>query len=123
MTNSTNNGNKSYRKNEKLRKNYQFQRVYRHGKSLATKNTVLFIKKNDKGYNRLGVSVSKKVGKSVVRHRLKRLYIEAFRNLKVHIVRNGFDLVIIGRKGAWNMGYKELYNEIERLLSWGKLLK
>ncbi|MGI6328079.1 MAG: ribonuclease P protein component [Dethiobacteria bacterium] len=114
---------KSFRKSEKLRKNYQFQRVYRNGRSIATKNTVLFIRRNDKEYNRLGVSVSKKVGKSVVRHRLKRLYIEAFRNLKVNIAGNGFDLVIIGRKGAGSMGYKELYNEMKRLLYWGKLLK
>jgi ribonuclease P protein component len=54
---------------------------------------------------------------------LKRLYIEAFRNLKVNIAGNGFDLVIIGRKGAGSMGYKELYNEMKRLLYWGKLLK
>ncbi len=67
--------------------------------------------------------MSKKVGKSVVRHRLKRLYIEAFRNLKGHIVKEGFDLVIIGRKDAGNLKYKEVYNDIEKLLSWGKLLK
>lgn len=114
---------KRYRKTEKLRKNYQFQKVYRQGKSLATKNTVLFIKKNYENKNRLGVSVSKKVGKSVTRHRLKRLYIEAFRNLKEFMVHNGYDLVILGRKDAANMTYNEVFSEIKRLMSRGNLIK
>lgn len=123
MNNKRNNGDKSFRKTEKLRKNYQFQRVYKQGKSSATKNTVIFIRKNYEGRNRLGVSVSKKVGKSVVRHRLKRLYVEAFRNLKANMVKSGFDIVILGRKGAGSMTYSEVFSEIKRLMSWGKLLK
>ncbi len=123
MNSKKSNGDKSFRKTEKLRKNYQFQKVYKQGKSLATKNTVMFIRKNFKGCNRLGVSISKKVGKSVVRHRLKRLYIEAFRNLKANIVKSGFDIVIIGRKGAGSMTYSEVFSEIKGLMSWGKLLK
>ncbi len=116
-------GDKTFRKKEKLRKNFQFQKVYKHGKSSAAKNTVLFIRRNDLEYNRLGISVSKKVGKSVVRHRLKRLYIEVFRQLKGKFIKNGYDLVVIGRKGAGTLSYKEVYREMERLLIRGKLLK
>jgi ribonuclease P protein component len=108
---------------EKLRKNYQFQKVYKEGKAQSTGKTVLVIKKNAQQYNRLGISISKKVGKSVVRHHLKRLYLEAFRNLRKEIVKEGFDIVIIARKEAGNMTYSETLKDLKRLLVRGKLMK
>ena len=80
------------------------------------------MKKNDLRTNRLGISVSKKVGKSVVRHRLKRLYLEAFRCLRKKIHREGFDLVIIARKGAANMIFLEAVKDLHKLLVRGKLI-
>ena len=58
---------------ESLKKNKDFQIVYRQGKSYANKYLVMYILKNELGRNRLGISVSKKVGNSVVRHHLTRL--------------------------------------------------
>jgi ribonuclease P protein component len=108
---------------EKLRKNYQFQKVYKEGKAQATGRTILFIKKNNEQCNRLGISISKKVGKSVIRHHLKRLYLEAFRFLRKDITKEGFDIVIIARKGAGNMTYSETVNDLQKLLARGKLMK
>ena len=51
-----------------LRKNWEFQAVYRNGKSKANRCFVMIIKKNDASSNRIGISVSKKVGNSIVRH-------------------------------------------------------
>ena len=48
---------------ESLKKNFQFQSVYKTGKSYANKFLVMYVKKNETGRNRIGITVSKKVGK------------------------------------------------------------
>ena len=70
----------------RLKKNFEFKSVYRRGKSFANDLLVMYILKNKKNkdknfnfYNKLGISVSKKVGNSVVRSRSKRLISESFR--------------------------------------------
>ena len=55
---------------ESLKKNKDFQYIYRKGKSYANKYLVMYVLENGTGQNRLGISVSKKVGNSIVRHRL-----------------------------------------------------
>ena len=62
-----------------LRNNKEFQMVYNEGNSKANRYLVLYYSKNDLEYNRLGISVSKKVGNSVVRHRTTRLIRESYR--------------------------------------------
>ena len=62
---------------ESLKKNKDFQIVYRTGNSLANRSLVMYKKENGLGKNRLGISVSKKVGNSVVRHHLTRLVRES----------------------------------------------
>ncbi|MGI6307648.1 MAG: ribonuclease P protein component [Dethiobacteria bacterium] len=109
-------------KMERLRKNYQFQEIYRKGRSRATARTVLYFRKNREKYNRLGIVVSKKVGKSVVRHRLKRLYREAMRSLQDQIHGTGYDLIIIARKGADKLTYKEAIQDLRNLMLRGKLI-
>ena len=54
-------------------KNKDFQIIYKEGKSYANKYLVMYIRENNTDQNRLGISVSKKVGNSIVRHRLTRL--------------------------------------------------
>ena len=103
------NQNKKY----KLRKNVEFRVVYKKGKSFSNKFLVLYIKKNGIGINRVGISVSKKVGKSVVRSRVKRLIYESYR-LNSSNLKQGFDLIFIARttcKGqSFNVIEKSLIN-------------
>ena len=84
---------------ERLRKNDDFKRVYRKGRSCGNRFFVLYHLENGLGFNRLGISVSKKVGNSVVRHRLKRLTRECFR-LREERFRDGLDLVVLMRQAA-----------------------
>lgn len=84
---------------ESLKKNKDFQLVYKCGKSYANKYLVMYIKENNTGKNRLGISVSKKVGNSIVRHRLTRLIRESYR-LQEDRFRCGIDIVVIARIGA-----------------------
>ena len=64
---------------ESLKKNRDFRTVYRDGKSYANRLLVMYTLKNDSDRNRLGISVSKKVGNSVVRHHITRLVRESYR--------------------------------------------
>ena len=75
----------------------------------------MYILQNGTDTNRLGVSVSKKVGNSIVRHRLARLIREAFR-LNVTQVTPGYDVVVIARAGLKGKGYKETESAMLHLL-------
>ncbi|MDQ0339277.1 ribonuclease P protein component [Caldalkalibacillus uzonensis] len=108
-------------KQYRLRKNQEFARVYRDGKSVANRQLVLFYLPNESvRHFRLGVSVSKKLGRAVVRNRMKRLVKEAVRHQAVHI-KQGYDLVIIVRKGALDADFKRLSKSFTHLLKKGKL--
>lgn len=80
-----------------LRKNWEFQAVYRNGKSKANRCFVMIIKKNDISSNRVGISVSKKVGNSIVRHRVTRVIREVMR-LHWGEIKSGYDIVIVARR-------------------------
>ena len=89
---------------ESLKKNQDFKTVYGHGKSCANRYLVMYVLGNDSSGNRLGISVSKKVGNSVVRHRLTRLIRESYRLNESHFSK-GFDIVVIARVSAKNATY------------------
>ncbi len=97
-----------YQNFETLKKNSEFKSVYQAKHSYANKYIIMYILQNGTDTNRLGVSVSKKVGNSIVRHRLARLIREAFR-LNVTQVAPGYDVVVIARAGqVLSMGPKRL---------------
>ncbi len=91
---------------ESLKKNSDFKNVYGAGKSYANRYLVMYVLLNGTGCNRLGISVSRKVGNSVVRHRLKRLLKEAYR-LHEDMFDIGWDIVIIARTSAKHISYIE----------------
>ena len=92
---------------ESLKKNQDFRNVYGRGKSCANKYLVMYVLENETGRNRLGISVSKKVGNSIVRHRLTRLIRESYR-LQEERYRCGLDIVVIARTGAKERNYHEI---------------
>ena len=92
---------------ESLKKNKDFQNVYKHGISYANKYLVMYVLENQTDQNRLGISVSKKVGNSIVRNRLTRLIRESYR-LQEDRFKCGFDIVVIARIGAKGKSYKEI---------------
>ena len=102
---------------ESLKNNKDFKKVYSKGKSCANKYLVMYILKNDQEKNRVGISVSKKVGNSIIRHRLTRLIRESYR-LNEEKFSKGYDIVVIARFGA----REKKCQEIEKaLLHLGKL--
>ena len=99
----------------RLRKNQEFTTVYQKGKSYANKYFVIYLSNNDFGYNRLGVSVSKKVGNSVIRHRMKRLVKENFR-LHEDMFNSGLDIVVIVRQSATMLSFQEVKDALIHLM-------
>jgi ribonuclease P protein component len=90
-----------------IRKNEEFQKVYKNGSSYANKYLVMYVMKNDSDELRLGISVSKKVGNSVVRHRIARLIRESYR-LNKDLFSSGLDIVVIARASAKDKGFHEI---------------
>ena len=98
-----------------LRKNEEFQEVYHKGRFAAEKELILHVKKNELGINRLGISVSRKVGNSVVRHRIRRLVKEAYR-LNEEKFGCGYDFVFSARKDTKDCTYLSIESVIFRLM-------
>ena len=99
---------------ESLKKNKDFQIVYKSGKSYANRYLVLYIRENGLKRNRLGISVSKKVGNSIVRHRLTRLIRESYR-LQEDMFSSGRDIVVIARGAAKGKNYRDIESALIHL--------
>ena len=97
-----------------LKSNYDFKIVYNNGKSYANKYLVMYVFENHSNENRIGISVSKKVGNSVVRHRITRLIRESYR-LHENIFNSGLDIVVIARNSASSVGYIEIESALLHL--------
>ena len=99
---------------ESLKKNRDFQQVYKRGTSKANRYLVMYVLPNQHMMNRLGISVSKKVGNSVVRHRLTRLIRESYR-LNEAEFENGLDIVVVVRPQAKDRTYHEIESALMHL--------
>ncbi len=107
---------------ESLKNNRDFQNVYKNGESFANKYLVMYVLENGTGCNRLGISVSKKVGNSVVRHRVKRLIKESYR-LHEGIFNSGLDIVVIARQSAATVGFFEVESALLHLAKRHEMIK
>ena len=107
---------------DSLKKNRDFQNVYQNGKSYANKYLVMYVLKNDLGMNRIGISVSKKVGNSVVRHRLTRLIREVYR-LHEEMFNSGLDIVVLARVNAKSILYTDMESALLHLARLHKITK
>ena len=90
-----------------IKKNSDFQKVYRTGNSHANRQLVMYVMRAENRDTRIGISVSKKVGNSIVRHRLTRLIRESFR-LHRDILETGLDIVVVARAAAKESDYKTI---------------
>ena len=102
---------------DSLKKNSDFKTVYKSSISYANKYLVMYIKENNQNINRLGISVSKKVGNSVIRHHLTRLIRESYR-LHEKVFNSGLDIVVVARNSAKDCNYFQIESA---LLHLGKL--
>jgi ribonuclease P protein component len=107
---------------ETLKKNDDFREIYRTGKSYANKYLIMYVRKNENDNNRIGISVSKKVGNSVIRHRITRLIRESYR-LSEDSFLSGLDIVVVARVGARDKNFSEIESALLHLMKLHKIGK
>ncbi|MEG1805633.1 MAG: ribonuclease P protein component [Clostridia bacterium] len=106
----------------RLKKGFQFNYIYRKGKSVAGKEMVLMYARNRNNKILIGVSVSKKIGKSVVRNKVKRRIKESAR-LLIPQMDKRFNYVIIARTSAVESSYAQINQTLKYLLKKAQLFK
>lgn len=107
---------------DSLKKNSDFQNVYKNGRSKANRYLVMYVLENPLSTNRIGISVSKKVGNSVVRHHLTRLIRESYR-LQEEMFNSSLDIVIVVRNQAKDCSYHEIEQALLHLAGLHNILK
>ncbi|MDU1612710.1 MAG: ribonuclease P protein component [Staphylococcus epidermidis] len=106
---------KAYR----IKRNSDFQAIYKNGKSVANRQFVVYTYKNrDLKHFRLGISVSKKLGNAVTRNRIKRAIRENFKVHKQNIIAK--DIIVIARQPAKDMNTLEIQINVEQFISFFK---
>ena len=105
-----------------IKKNSDFQTVYKSGKSYANKLLIMYVYSTDAAETRIGISASKKVGNSVVRHHLVRLVREIFRLHKDRLD-TGLDIVVVARPAAKESDYKKLESAFRHLCGLHNIMK
>ncbi|MBP3494254.1 MAG: ribonuclease P protein component [Oscillospiraceae bacterium] len=98
-----------------VKENYEFRRIYRKGKSVVSPYLVLYCQRNREGKTRLGITVSTKLGKAVVRNRVRRRLRELWR-LHLPMMESGWDVILVARGRAVRASYQKLEKEYCRVL-------
>ena len=107
---------------ESLKKNRDFKTVYSNGKSRANKYLVMYVMDSGREDTRIGMSASKKVGNSVVRHRFARLVRESFR-LNKDILEEGKDIIVVARAAAKDKNFDKIESAFLHLCGLHNILK
>jgi len=97
-----------------IKKNKEFKKVYKYGKSYADKNLVFFILKNKKDTTRFGITTAKKINKAVVRNKIRRRLKEIVRK-NLHSINSNYDVVVMCRVRGMESSYKDLENSFIKL--------
>ena len=110
-------------KRQRVKKNIEFQKIFKHGKSFANRQFVLyFLPKEEQDEFRIGLSVSKKVGNAVVRNQIKRYIRQSFLELKDEVNPN-MDYVIIARNQAASLDFHETKKSLQHVLKIAKMIQ
>ncbi len=107
---------------DSLKKKQDFQQVYKKGTSAANRYLVMVVLPNGSKENRLGISVSKKVGNSVVRHRITRLIRESYRLNEEKFI-PGYDIIVSARPIANGIDFHTVQKGLLHLANKVKILE
>jgi ribonuclease P protein component len=105
-----------------IKKNSDFQIVYKNGKSYANKLLIMYVHRTGETDTRIGISASKKVGNSVIRHHVVRLIREIFR-LHKDKIDTGLDIVVVVRPAAKESDYRKLESAFRHLCGLHNILQ
>ncbi|MDO5713933.1 MAG: ribonuclease P protein component [Tissierellia bacterium] len=105
-----------------LKKDQDFTQVYKKRKTYGNRNLTLYIRKNNLPFTRVGFSINKKVGKAVIRNKLKRRLRELFRKHQ-DIIKTGYDLVFVVKQSSSTISFQELESAFLHILRISKIIK
>ncbi len=103
-----------------LKNNKIFLMLYKKGDCLVSESLIMYYRKNNLDYCRMGITVSKKVGKAVKRNRAKRLIRESYRFFEKYT--SGYDIVFVARSKTPEVGFFEVKKDMDRLFNKSKLV-
>lgn len=106
-----------------IKKDSDFRRIYQKGKSFADRNLVIYYINNNVGKSRIGISISKKVGKANVRNRIRRCIKESYRLNIDSKIKRGYDIVFIARVNSSNSDYKAIEKSIKYITKKANVIK
>jgi len=98
-----------------LKKDSDFRKVYKKGKSVANKYLVMYVLENELENSRVGISVSKKVGNAVNRNKIKRRIRESYRLNIDEKVKDGYDIIFIARISSKEATHKDIEKSVINL--------
>ncbi len=107
---------RAVKKTVTIKNNHEFRRLYSKGRSAVTPYLVVYCRRNRLGHNRLGVTVSTKLGCAVVRNRARRRIRELYR-LAQPGMKQGYDLVVVARSRAHDAPYRKLSAAYDKALA------
>jgi ribonuclease P protein component len=103
----------------KITRSEEYQRCYKKGSRYSTNHFIIYVFKRAPDHQgpRLGITVTKKVGKAVVRNRIKRLIREAFRLSLTNGEKEDIDIVVMAKKGidVKSLNLRQIQNELETI--------
>ena len=105
-----------------LKKNHEFKRLYNKGKSAASQCAVVYSRRNGGSENRLGITVSTKLGGAVQRNRIRRRLKEVYR-LNEELIVTGYDIVLVARMKSRYTRFSDLESSVLSLFKNLKILK
>ena len=109
------------KKEYRVKRSQDFDNIIRKKQSFANRQFVIYYQKNNLDHMRLGISVSKKLGKAFERNKIKRYIRESFKTRKELV--KCYDIIVIVRPGAKDMPFLEFGNSIDHVLKRSKLMK
>ena len=111
------------KKENRVKKNKEFQEAFKKGKSFANRQFVVYsLEKPGQEHFRIGLSVSKKIGNAVTRNQIKRYIRQAFLEMESDL-HNHFDYIIIARKPVAEMEFHEIKKSLIHVLKLSKVFQ
>jgi len=107
-------GSFGFTKKERISQPQDFRAVMKFGKRVSSRSFILFIRKNENAFHRLGIVVKKEVGPATFRNRMKR-YVREFFRFHKHRIEGAYDIILMIKKGCSLRAYREAEEELRRL--------